>query len=117
HLTTMKVVLCFSVLLICVALFQTRVEAAGGVELVQPNPAYPGKCYHSSTKKAYAVGETWTTDKQCVQYKCSSDGGSGFLIETTGCGTVSAQPPCSVVPGTSNAKYPACCPKAQCPKQ
>ncbi|PSN53862.1 hypothetical protein C0J52_09951 [Blattella germanica] len=113
----MKVLLCFLALVATVAFFETRAEAAQAVELVQPNPAYPGKCYHSSTKKAYAVGETWTSDKQCVQYKCSNEPDTGFLIETTSCGAVAAEPPCTVVAGTAGSRYPACCPKANCPKQ
>ena len=38
----MKMLLAFVVLFVSVTLLQTQVEAAGGVELVQPNPGKHG---------------------------------------------------------------------------
>ncbi|XP_067002559.2 uncharacterized protein [Anabrus simplex] len=80
------------------------------MEIVTESPDYPGMCFDRDTKEFYASGSRWFKSGACEMLLCSFPVISGY-----GCGTVTVEPPCEIVPGNLSLPYPDCCPQGYCP--
>uniref|UniRef100_A0A131YR85 8.9 kDa family member n=1 Tax=Rhipicephalus appendiculatus TaxID=34631 RepID=A0A131YR85_RHIAP len=96
-------------LVIFITLFAARMSRQA--TLHEPVTYKNGKCHHGG--KSYKHGENIYLEP-CTILTCTMKNSSFGYVHGTTCGTVSAKPPCKVIPMTVGI-YPACCPRAVCP--
>nr|CAD7589032.1 unnamed protein product [Timema genevievae] len=59
-----------SIVIVLIAVIVSVSKASLTSKIVKENKDHPGKCYDTSTKKAYTVDSTWT-DEGCTRSSCS----------------------------------------------
>lgn len=69
----------------------------------------PGRCFDSSLKRWFNVGDNWTI-AGCQRATCGDTDSVGILP----CGLIAVLPGCRAVPGDPEAEYPGCCHTAEC---
>ncbi|KAF0290862.1 Extracellular matrix protein FRAS1 [Amphibalanus amphitrite] len=69
-----------------------------------------GACFSKTLGKKFSNGATWT-EPSCIRARCLNG-----RISRLPCGLIANKPGCKIVKGDSNAPFPACCPKVECPK-
>ena len=80
------------------------------IEKVEMDPNDPNVCVGGKIGNI-KVGETKSlSPDQCAEATCAVNS-----ITYTGCGLVSAKPPCQVVPEDLTKAYPQCCETIICP--
>jgi len=90
--------------------------AAVFMELIDQHEDHPGKCFVDGV--AHSEGDSWNSDSSCQRMTCTSynqrSSQRQFLVITSTCPSVAAEPPCYQVVN-STASYPDCCPRFECP--
>jgi len=90
--------------------------AAVFMELIDQHEDHPGKCFVDNV--AHSEGDSWNSDSSCQRMTCTSynqrSSQRQFLVITSTCPSVAAEPPCYQVVNKT-ASYPDCCPRFECP--
>nr|CAD7576475.1 unnamed protein product [Timema californicum] len=101
------------VVIVLIAVIVSVSKASLTSKIVKENKDHPGKCYDTSTKKAYVVDSTWT-DEGCTRSSCSIGREKGtYEIFHAGCVPVEDQDGCKII-SDSKMPFPECCPKVIC---
>nr|CAD7392103.1 unnamed protein product [Timema cristinae] len=103
------------VVIVLIAVIVSISKASLTSKIVKENKDHPGKCYDTSTKKAYVVDSTWTDDG-CTRSSCSIGREKGtYEIFRAGlrCVPVENQEGCKII-SDSQMPFPECCPKVIC---
>nr|CAD7202328.1 unnamed protein product [Timema douglasi] len=101
------------VVIVLIAVIVSVSKASLTSKIVKENKEHPGKCYDTSTKKAYVVDSTWT-DEGCTRSSCSIGREKGtYEIFRAGCVPVEDQEGCTII-SDSQMPFPECCPKVIC---
>nr|CAD7409735.1 unnamed protein product [Timema poppensis] len=101
------------VVIVLIAVIVSVSKASLTSKIVKENKDHPGKCYDTSTKKAYVVDSTWT-DEGCTRSSCSIGTEKGtYEIFRAGCVPVEDQEGCKII-SDSQMPFPECCPKVIC---
>nr|CAD7428789.1 unnamed protein product [Timema monikensis] len=103
------------VVIVLIAVIVSVSKASLTSKIVKENKDHPGKCYDTSTKKAYVVDSTWTDDG-CTRSSCSIGREKGtYEIFRAGlrCVPVENQEGCKII-SDSQMPFPECCPKVIC---
>nr|CAD7443913.1 unnamed protein product [Timema bartmani] len=102
-----------SIVIVLIAVIVSVSKASLTSKIVKENKDHPGKCYDTSTKKAYMVDSTWT-DEGCTRSSCSIGREKGtYEIFHAGCVPVEDQEGCKII-SDSQKTFPECCPKVIC---
>jgi len=90
--------------------------AAVYMEQIEEHEDHPGKCFVGGV--AYSDGDSWNSESSCQRLTCTTytkrSGEQQFLVITSTCPSVAAEPPCYLVENKT-ASYPDCCPRFECP--